>query len=39
MTHCYCATCRKLTGASFATYGHVEKARFRWLAGEDLIAR
>ena len=37
MTHCHCTNCRKLTGASFATYVHVEKQTFRWLAGEDLI--
>ena len=39
MTHCHCATCRKLTGASFATYAHVEKGKFRWRGGEDLINR
>ena len=32
LTHCHCTTCRKLTGASFATYAHVEKAQFHWLA-------
>ena len=32
-------TCRKLTGASFATFAHVEKDKFRWLAGEELISR
>ena len=39
MTHCHCTTCRKLTGASFATFAHVEKDKFRWLAGEELISR
>ena len=39
MTHCHCVNCRKLTGASFATYVHVEKPKFRWLAGEELINR
>ena len=39
MTHCHCAICRKLTGASFATYAHVEKAKFRWRAGQELIIR
>ena len=38
MTHCHCATCRKLSGASFATYAHVEKAKFHWRAGQELIA-
>src|SRR5215510_5494497 len=37
LTHCHCTICRKLTGASFATYAHVEATKFRWLAGEDLI--
>ena len=35
MTHCHCVNCRKLTAASVATYVHVEKDKFRWLAGED----
>ena len=39
LTHCHCRTCRKLTGAAFATYAHVEKAKFRWLGGEKLIRR
>ena len=39
MSHCHCAICRKLTGASFATYAHVEKAKFRWLSGEQLVSR
>jgi hypothetical protein len=39
MTHCHCTTCRKLTGASFATFAHVEKDKFRWLAGAELISR
>ena len=29
--------CRKLTAASVATYVHVEKDKFHWLAGEDNI--
>jgi hypothetical protein len=37
MSHCHCITCRKLTGASFATYAHVEKGRFRWLGGQEQI--
>src|SRR4029077_14117432 len=39
MTHCHCTACRKLTGASLATVAHVEKDKFRWLAGEELISR
>jgi len=39
LTHCHCVNCRKLTGASFATYAHVDKAKFRLLAGDDLMTR
>jgi len=39
LTHCHCANCRKLTGASFATYAHVEKTKFRFVCGEQLINR
>src|SRR5258708_34622039 len=39
MTHCHCSICRKLTGASFATYAHVEKAKFRWAGGDKTIRR
>lgn len=37
LTHCHCTICRKLTGASFATYAHVEKDKFRWTSGQYLI--
>jgi hypothetical protein len=37
LTHCHCRTCRKLTGASFATYAHVKTTKFRWIAGKELI--
>ena len=37
LTHCHCRICRKLTGASFATYAHVEKAKFRWLGSQKLV--
>ena len=32
MTHCHCTTCRKLTGASFATFAP-EKLRGREVEG------
>ena len=35
LTHCHCANCRKLTGAAFATYAHVDADAFRFVAGED----
>ena len=39
MTHCHCTICRKLSGASFATYAHVDKAKFHWLGGDKTIRR
>jgi hypothetical protein len=39
LTHCHCSNCRKLTAATFATYAHVNKDKFRFVAGEDQIAR
>ncbi|WP_439359779.1 GFA family protein [Bradyrhizobium sp. DASA03007] len=35
LTHCHCANCRKLTGAAFATYAHVDADKFRFVAGAD----
>jgi hypothetical protein len=39
LTHCHCSNCRKLTGAAFATYAHVDKDKFRFTGGEDHIER
>src|SRR6266481_2767783 len=39
LTHCHCTICRKLSGAAFATYAHVDADKFCWLSGDDLIAR
>lgn len=39
MTHCHCSMCRKAHGAAFATYASAPSSQFRWLSGEDLIAR
>ena len=39
LTHCHCATCRKLSGAAFRTYAHVEPRKFRFLTGEGLVVR
>ena len=36
LTHCHCTNCRKLTGAAFASYAHVEADKFRFVAGEDM---
>ena len=39
LTHCHCANCRKLTGAAFATYAHVDSDKFRFIAGEDMTVQ
>ena len=35
LTHCHCSNCRKLSGAAFASYAHVDADKFRFLSGED----
>ena len=37
LTFCHCVNCRKLSGATFASYVHVDTNSFRLLTGEDLI--
>jgi hypothetical protein len=39
MMHCHCSMCRKHHGASFATFVVAPLAAFRWIAGEDVVAR
>jgi hypothetical protein len=39
LTFCHRANCRKLSGAAFASYVHVDASNFRLLSGEDLIER
>jgi len=39
LTHCHCVNCRKLTGAAFASYVHVDVDKFRFVAGEDMTVR
>ena len=39
MAHCYCSMCRKHHGAAFATYVGVKASDFRWVKGEELVAR
>lgn len=38
-THCHCSQCRKGHGAAFGTYGNVRWSSFRWVQGEDSVAR
>lgn len=37
--HCYCLRCRKASGSGHATNLYCSPDRFRWLRGEELIAR
>ena len=39
MTHCHCSMCRKAHAAPFATYLNTALEGFRWVSGEDAIAR
>jgi hypothetical protein len=39
LTHCHCNNCRKLSGAAFASYVHVDTDKFRFISGEELIQR
>lgn len=39
LTHCHCSNCRKLSGAAFASYAHVDGDKFRMVSGENLIQR
>ena len=39
LTHCHCVNCRKLSGASFATYAHVDADKFRFTSGADAMRR
>jgi hypothetical protein len=37
--NCHCSMCRKLTGAAFRTRAAIRAEDFRWVRGEDLLAR
>jgi hypothetical protein len=37
LTHCHCSNCRKLTGAAFGSFVHVDESKFRLLSGKELI--
>jgi hypothetical protein len=39
VARCHCRQCRKASGAEFATNGSVERARFRVVAGDELLRR
>ena len=39
MLHCHCSMCRTHHGSSFATFMSVKDSQFRWLSGEEHLAR
>jgi len=39
LTHCHCGICRKLTGAAFATYAHVDSGDFHLVSGLELMVQ
>lgn len=34
-SYCHCSICQKLTGSAFGAYGSVEKAKFKWVQGQE----
>ncbi len=36
--HCHCSMCRKFHGAAYATFGSVERSKFRLLGGESALS-
>ena len=36
---CHCSRCRQATGSAFAANAYVLPRAFRWLAGQDHVAR
>lgn len=39
IVHCHCSRCRRWHGAAFRTRVVALRTRFRWTAGESLVAR
>jgi hypothetical protein len=39
MMHCHCSMCRKHHGAPFATFVSAPLSGFRWLGGEEAVAK
>ena len=37
--HCHCSRCRKASGTAHATNAAVKPSAFRWLQGQELVAR
>lgn len=34
-SHCHCSQCRRLSGAAFSTFAGIDRATFRYVAGES----
>ena len=39
IVHCHCTMCRKAHAAAFNSSAAVDRAHFRWTAGEDKLSR
>ena len=39
LRHCHCSMCRTHHGSAFATFLSVKESQFRWLPGEERLAR
>ena len=39
MLHCHCSMCRKHHGSAFVTLMSVRESQFRWVSGEERLAR
>lgn len=37
--HCHCSKCRRWHGSAYRTRASVEKSRFHWVQGEELLSR
>jgi hypothetical protein len=37
--NCHCSKCRRWHGAAFRTRATIDATQFRWMRGEDLLAR
>ena len=36
---CHCSRCRKASGSAFATNAYVSPSAFRWVSGQESVAR
>jgi hypothetical protein len=38
MNNCHCSSCRKVSGAAYATFVQVKGSGFRWISGAELVS-